>query len=536
MPFNCELLSALSAFGMSLTIIVLFIVARRKSYQVRFIDSFVLLAALTLLIYSIVDSEDIDFANVCKGVTFLLVYMFVRLLPRSAHKWLYRMVIAAGIIESITASLQLGGILGSNHPQFQITGHLQNPGPLGGFITLCLLVTIWQTILCIMEKHKIQKVIFFIIIVLLQLTTLILTESRAAYIAFCVGLFTFIPVKESYRNYKHRFVAANLATLACLMFLFVYFYNIKHASANGRLFIWTVCAEMICESPIIGHGIGSFPRTYMLSQGEYIKKNAEIMSFDSATATDNIYAFNEPLHLIVEMGIVGVLLIGFLVLTLAMSKKSVSCSLLLAWITFSCFSYPLEVLPLLLAFPVFFAMLPSKVIAKTNISQIMKFSGVTVLAGICFFSINVYSVYAKLQNWNVDCLQMLHKYPWLRNNEHFSMAYMLPLCNKSTDIKDYRELKHIIPSVVTYNALGKYLIRVHDYKEAEMVLLKAAWMAPRHVMAKYTLWKLYVHNGRKSDAVSMANSILQTKVKVTNSFTINVIHNIKKYLSDVEEI
>lgn len=529
MSFERELIVALSSCSASLMTIVLLLFTKRRSGQIRHTDCFVFLTMILLSIYALIDGDNLDYADVCKYTTLLSVYIFVRILPQSVNKWLIRMVVVVGLIESITALSQLCGIFNSNHPHFLMTGHLSNPGPLGGLMALSLLPTIWL----IKEEGDKNHRLILIIIGLLQLVTLILTESRAALLAFFVGVLCLIPIKKYYIHHKVRVVSMVLITFICLIPLSAYLYNLKRTSVEGRLLIWSVCAEMITENPILGKGIGSFPNSYMLSQSRYIEQNSETASFDSAS--DNLYAFNEPLHLIIETGVIGVLLLGALFLVLFESKNGISRSVLFAWIAFSCFSYPADVFLLLIIFILFFATLPSKEVMSIDVLSIVKIPGVMTLSIILLFSLHVFSIYKNLQNGEIDCRQAIKENAWLKNNESFSMVCMIPWCNKSMSIEDYCELKQIIPSTVTYNALAKYLIRISRYDEAEEILLKAVWMAPNQLKAKYNLWKLYVDNGCESDAIKMANIILETKVKVTNSFTINAISDIKKYLNDVEK-
>lgn len=529
MQFNRELLYALILCGMSLLAVFTIIVVRRKVYKIRPNDAFIILTTITLLVHGATNAEYVELSECCKFAILLSAYYTVRLLPHTTHKWIYLIIAIVGLIECFTALLQVFEITTSNHSYFSLTGHFDNPGPLGGFTALCLLINIKQ-IGEVVKKRKNKRLLAVLALsALIFLITLILTESRAAYFALFFGVLSLIPIKLVYKHHKVRMLVASAAVTVCFTIFTVWLYHVKRASADGRLLIWNVCTEMILDKPFIGSGIGSFPNTYMLAQGEYIRRHQETHVFN--TATDNIYAFNEFLHLIVETGIVGFILLSIFTVIIFYSKTDLSRSLLFAWIVFSCFSYPFDILPLAMMFFILFAMLPVKCVARIDNSLALNSISTLMLSVVIALSVYAYLVYGKLQKRSMDCTYALNTYQWLKNNQCFSMTYLLPLCNKSTDVTDYNTLKKVTPSVVTYNALGKYLIRIHASDEAEKILKCTIWMSPQQLMAKYTLWKLYVFEGRNSDAREMARNILNTKIKVTNSFTINALKEVKEYLN-----
>ena len=85
-------------------------------------------------------------------------------------------------------------------------------------------------------------------------------------------------------------------------------YQLKKASADGRLFIWNVSKELVSSAPLLGRGADSFTAEYMLAQADFFERypNSEYRM----NATDNVHAFNEYLRITCEYGIIGLLFLG----------------------------------------------------------------------------------------------------------------------------------------------------------------------------------------------------------------------------------
>jgi tetratricopeptide (TPR) repeat protein len=83
-------------------------------------------------------------------------------------------------------------------------------------------------------------------------------------------------------------------------------YHFKKDSADGRMLIWTVTANIIKDNPLLGVGQDMFKAHYMDYQAGYFRNHQD--SKYEVVADDNQYAFNEALNIWVENGIVGILL------------------------------------------------------------------------------------------------------------------------------------------------------------------------------------------------------------------------------------
>jgi O-antigen polymerase len=154
------------------------------------------------------------------------------------------------------------------------------------------------------------------------------SRSRAAWLAVLVSSVYLLSVK--YQLYDR--LKAYFDTYTKKIFLLVGFvvlltitgaglYHLKKGSADGRILIWKVSAEMIKDKPLFGHGYDGFKSHYMDYQAAYFKSNPD--SEDALVAGDNMYAFNEFLQQATEGGLIGLILILLVVFTVFSNPSNI---------------------------------------------------------------------------------------------------------------------------------------------------------------------------------------------------------------------
>ena len=122
-------------------------------------------------------------------------------------------------------------------------------------------------------------------------------------------------------------------------------YQIKQDSADGRLFIWSRCIELIKEHPLFGYGVNGFHRYYMSAQADYFRQHPDSLYVMLA---DNItHPFNEYLKLTVNYGLIGffsaIVLLIWIVIRLFKSEmqiKVLGLSYVASIFVMCQFSYP----------------------------------------------------------------------------------------------------------------------------------------------------------------------------------------------------
>ena len=152
----------------------------------------------------------------------------------------------------------------------------------------------------------------------------------------------------------------NLETASTILIsipVFIYagkmLYDLKPVSADGRFYIWQISLRMLSENPWFGIGIDKFKSKYMYYQADYFSGSPESPFTQIA---DNINApFSEPLKIMIEQGIIGIIIFSVVILSALMpirtkkpfehikNKNSQAyylyVAILIALLLFSCFSY-----------------------------------------------------------------------------------------------------------------------------------------------------------------------------------------------------
>jgi O-antigen polymerase len=319
-----------------------------------------------------------------------------------------------GIAQSAMGLLQIYGLQGSNHGLFALTGTFHNPGPLAGYlasgmpIALGILLTkrerklkqftsqpkreqiknsTWsfsvpsfKRLVSPLNQHILVLVAQSSIVLLLLV--LPATRSRASWVAVLAGsLFTCWPMLlrvfkilwnrklQRFRQYFTTTVLFGVA-IAVVLSCSAGLYFLKKDSANGRLLMWQVSWQLVKEEPFLGHGWNSFGAKYMDAQAQWFA-NGNGSDVQKLVAGEPEAPFNEPIRLLVELGLVGFLMIAafFTLLIAALLRMQKRTNIdgylrgigggIVTILVFSLFSYPMDVAPIMAQLLVLTAVLGS---------------------------------------------------------------------------------------------------------------------------------------------------------------------------------
>lgn len=445
----------------------------------------------------------------------------------------------SGAVQSILAACQKQGWIAGSNTFFNATGSFHNPGQLGGYIAICCILSLGLLQYAVKVKNRIG-IFFFSIAIFIQLYGLFLADSRAAWVAFILGagsLFYFYSSVPAYCS-KHKVAfAIFLGLLVIVGGIAIYKY--RPASAEARLLIWRVSADMVVDAPLLGHGASSFSREYMLYQASYFKENPS--SPFMIVADNTIYPFNEFVGVVVRYGALGLLLVALLFCSALCSscknsKSRIFKSGLLALSVFSFFSYPASVFPLLMFYGFLLGGIKSKVICSFSLPSWSLSLIMIIMVPLVLQTIRDGSFIKKMS----DILSVLYQkeddineddYSLMKNNINFNDYYMTWL-SRQTDIAISRNkrIMNIQPSCEGYCTLGKYYMFQNAYSDAEKFLLLASNMIPTRIRPKYYLWELYVSLGNEYKATKVAKDILAMPLKVENSYAIRIKRRMKEYI------
>jgi hypothetical protein len=210
--------------------------------------------------------------------------------------------------------LQYFGCVPSRHYAFPITGTYENPA---GFAAVQAALFPFASVLCFDKEQK--RLISWLagLTAVACALTITLSGSRAGLLAICASAAVVLAFKTKvlslFKTHKWLWVVLVLVAVA-LSFLL---YRVKAGSANGRLFIWSICWDMIKGRPLFGYGIGGIEKHYMDAQAAFFSVHPDspyVMLADNVT-----HPFNEYIKLTVNYGLTG-LTMAFFVLALMVKR------------------------------------------------------------------------------------------------------------------------------------------------------------------------------------------------------------------------
>ena len=440
--------------------------------------------------------------------------------PSSQRIWIYIVIALGGFIQSIYGCLQYIEWLPSNHLYFSVTGSFFNPAHLGAYTGLA----IWAFFFLMKAIYGQKRWSLFggLLLAALPVTMLfIIIQSRASWVALFLSFIGFYYFCKR-RKIRFQFF---LYSLLVITLLAVPLYNLKKDSADGRLFIWRVSSELINEAPLTGKGADSFPAGYMLAQASYFKENPN--SEHTNRATSNIHAFNEPLRICCEYGIIGLLI--FLILFVALFTSRSDCyisAMLLYLCVFSCFSYVGEVSSLLImvAFLLGVTSGSGKKKIKGCACRYRNFLRTGMISFACLMAVWACWRYQRVLSGYVFAKQYNRSY--ILNNAHYlykngQYTEALPFLQRGAEL---------LPSPDLYIDLGNCLMYLERYTEAEKVISTAIYMVPGHILPHYYLFRFYVETGNDEKAKALGEKILISEYKLEGSVAMEVKHYVRKYL------
>lgn len=488
-------------------------------------------ALLCMVFYAIrlLCSENAVFSEWFLLLYVAMIYMLARLADKEARNALCYGLWLGGILQSVRVLLQAAGVCTSQHRWFDATGSFLNPAPLGAWLALAMLVAL--RILLYSRLTLIRKLVGWTSLLMMG-SALMVADSRAAYLSLGVGA-VMIWMDRVRVRCSRRWAAMIVAILIVTLPLYKY----RQSSADARIFIWKVCAEMVKDNPLWGHGPQGVKRNYMHYQVSYLdtKGTAE----EKIQATDNGFAFNEGLRTCCEYGLIGLLLVGLVLFFAWRESKSENPfrHLLVAWLVFSCFSYPMSVFSLMTLFILTVGCLPDGATYKLHADKrkVAWFMGSFALAGMAYLCI--YRDASRSLDyliWKRDAEEKWQRYyPVLRNEKNFVSRYANTLFlngEYETAVEPLYRLTRLAPTVEVFCNLGYCLQQKENTEGAEACFRYASSMAPGRIIPHYRLFCLYRSLKDKDRMKEEGQRILEMDVKIENERVRKTKKEVKFYL------
>jgi O-antigen polymerase len=611
-----------------------------KKINISLLDGLLFVWFAYIITKSIIQKEPFPL-NYAEFTGLAVLYMILRIIRKEHFLWLFLALIAGGILQAIYGNLQLWSYYPSHHNLFKLTGSFFNPGPYAGYLASVFPaalgfwifsiritrekqnpslsgiigvlnrglknVTTWlnkaglqikKTETGSLQKNLLNEIGTCLAVIALISIILVLpaSRSRAAWLAV-LGASAYLFVVK-FRNYLKKWFNLSFAikfsliifTVAILSLGLTGLYLMKRNSADGRLLVWKVTANMIADHPVTGTGIDGFKAHYMDYQAEYFRQNPD--SKEAMVAGDTNYAFNELLQHTSEHGLVGQLMLVLVFLTALFSQSGskgamankyihnnnhkgtdknlviISKAVLISIVIFSMFSYTGQILPIKTSLILILAYLSGSMknlylfsTVKKKTKEHFKYSGshsginnyivratlfltiaVLIFYGIRFIKTEV----AAYKSWNYAFSiynmrayeQSIKEYkkslPIIKYNGDFLTNYGKALSmagEHDKAIKILQEAARYFPNAVVYTALGDSYKATGQNTKAESAYLHAWYMNPSRFYPKYLLAKLYDESGQTAKARRIAIELLKKEIKVEST----AVKQIKEEMQKIVE-
>ena len=476
----------------------------------------------------------LKFLSVC------LIYISIRMMTDKQQRTGSLSIAIIGTLEAVLVILQNYGWVESEHLLFNCTGSFFNPSLAGGFLACSFCISVY---LLIITRICFKKICLFISGVL-QINALVLTHSRAGWIAAIIGLCYLLWHTDSIVIQRSKAFIKKSLIVQCIIIgiaiiAAISAYQYKKASADGRLFIWGICLDMSKDKLITGHGTGMFREKFPNYQAAFFMQNPDSDNVDYAG--NPLYPFNEYLSVLVTHGLIGVAFLILIVNSLSFHSSSKGVrqqrAFLLTWGIFACFSYPMAHYRLMILLPFLIALLPIKSrILRNHLGLWTKIIILGVIISGIYVGISGILTYSKLEkayNKHERISQELYndiKYDLtLLNHYYNSIANKLPACEEFYLLKEYVEL---YPSSYGLCELGRRYKSRKLFSRAKECFIFAYHINPSLIVPQYELFLLYREEKNMNQMVAIGERILHQPVKQENTISIKIKTEVRKILRD----
>lgn len=460
------------------------------------------------------------------------------------------------IVEAALGLAQLYGWFPSYHPLFKITGTFLNPGPYAGYLVVLAPLAIYQLIVP-GKKDRVLNLLSWVALLSI-IAILPSTESRTSWIACLASIFLLVFREKQWGNKIRAFCSQHKIyawgggiVLACaLMTSMFVLYRMKPVSADGRLLMWKISSQVVSDHPWFGVGFGNFKGAFADQQAAYFASQERPMREQFAAGSPD-YAFNDPLQIFAEMGLVGSGLfaaVAYLTLKGLGSQKNGLLYAAISLLIFSLASYPLSLLPFgVLA--IFFAAAGTSAsdtspfrhlpIVRTCVGAILVFQVLTLRYGIQYNK--------AVQQWNLfrTAYQLGGQKSIWSEYEKNSVF----LTDEHSFVSEYADCLHQIGR----NDSARMLLDAHkallndpadfilmaqiyetggDLQQTEKYLKQAMWHSPGRIYASYLLADFYIRHDQMAKGIDLAHKTLKKQPKTVSPKTIEIQRQLQQIIHD----
>lgn len=556
----------LSSMLLSILVLPVLFTEKEKKVEIGLGD----LAVLLFWIYIIVNTYmlgSVESEEFKMSVSYIMLYLCFRVIAcrySTFVNYVVLILLSAGIYQSIMTLKQLYGFEMSNHSRFIVTGSFINPGPLGIYLSaiLILAATVIKNSRCVFSREikwrdyidiSYLQYIAAAVALLLTFISVSSTMSRAAWVGMFVTLIImfkgdilkYFDVISCKLRVSKRILIIIVVSLCVVVSIGVYLF--KKDSASGRLFIWRNCIEEVVDAPVTGIGIGNFADRYSYRQSKYFIDRDVLTKDDKNMYVADVtqYVFNEPLSLLLLLGVVGLLFAAFILWSKINSRNKNNNMLyaVVAILISSLFSYTFYVPSTCLIFLI--ALSTQRDRGNIYINRYVFCSLYFVLLLVNIF-VNRHikdevrankewkelSSFYSVQSYDNVSQEYAKLYNILKNNYVFVFQYGQSL-NK---IKEYKNSNDILLEGVKHSTdymfwviIGNNYSEMQEYDKAKEAYLRSYYLCPSRIYPIYRLAKMYHNINDSVNTAFYGNMVINKRPKVESI----AVNEMKKEVSNM---
>lgn len=446
-------------------------------------------------------------------------------------------LLAWTLLESGWSILQTlrDGVANYRYP-FIVTGSFRSPASFGALIAIGLVTAAVSIVRLRKERDLLSRIqyILSLIVLIPGLIALIVSRSRAAWVALLVSLLILLFRETDFGKWirKRRLVAVAAAALLVLtgagMFL------MKPDSAIGRFHIWHMECRVLAEHPWTGVDFEKMFKVYGDVQSEYFQQK-ERPQIIVRVADSPVYAFNEYLKFGMAWGIGGLLLSVAVAaggVWLLFRKRSILAYAALLYAVFAFASFPLSVPQLKVLGTVLLALAIAPD-GKRHPWWLLALWGIAFCAATVA-AIRTYpeekarrnaeriwrSALMSKQDTEDFTARLQPLYPSLKDNPMYLYQYGFVLYQSGA----YEESNSILQQgadqscdPALHTTMAQNHLALGNYEAAESELMKAHWLAPGRIAPLWMLMRMYADSGRTAEAIETGRAIQDMPVNQNNA-------------------
>lgn len=433
----------------------------------------------------------------------------------------------------VSATGQALGLIDSSSEYFSITGFNENPN-----ITAMYMIGVIPIIYSRISERKGRTI--YVILGLAIAILLLAIRCRTAWVGLTVIFGVYCLMSTHLRKrFLDLSVNSKIATCIVLIFLLVagsvYTYHLKKDSADGRMLIWKLSAQMVSEQPH-GYGYGLFERNYNLRQAEYFA-SGEALQTERRNASFVSMAYNDYLEQTIEGGVIGGLFFfafyAIMIFKAYRDKDIEALAVVVAFAVMSLFNFMYSSIQPWILLLCYGARLNMK--GKAVGAGVGHVFHVIMAFMVCLVTYNqVRAIYnqARLTMFcdelkknisvNVDVLEEL------ADGIGTSELYYMTKAQVMMRNKNYTHAINDIDKALKYTSNPGALflrtlcyVKTGQYNDAEHDLKLISDMLPMNMKSRIWLMRLYGRLGRNDEAINMANVIIRMPVKIVTKETLH---------------